>query len=102
MASVSADVLRPAAAPSHGDDRLRLVGSRGILEVRGGQVIVIDGEGERRLELVQTETELFEELALEVMGQGTCRVRPEDAFLATRAALAARESADTGKSVSIT
>jgi len=102
MASVSADVLRPDAAPSHGDDRLRLVGSRGILEVRGGQVIVIDDEGERELPLVQTETELFEELALEIMGKATCRVRPEDAFLATRAALAARESADTGKSVSIT
>ena len=42
MASVTADVLRPAAAPSHGDDRIRLVGSEGILEVRGGAVTVID------------------------------------------------------------
>lgn len=101
MASVSADVLRPAAAPSHGDDRLRLVGSGGILEVRGGQVIVIDKEGERLLPLVQTETELFEELILEIRGEGQCRVRPEDGFLATRAALAARESEDTGRNIEV-
>lgn len=101
MASVSADVLRPAAAPSHGDDRIRLVGSEGILEVRGGQVIVIDKEGEKILTQVQTETELFEELILEIRGEGRCRVRPEDGFLATRAALAARESEDTGRSVTI-
>ena len=70
MASVSADVLRPAGAPTHGDDRLRLVGSAGILEVRGGQVTVIDAEGERQLPLVHTETELFEELILEIKGKG--------------------------------
>ena len=101
MASVSADVLRPAAAPSHGDDRLRLVGSEGILEVRGGQVTVIDKEGERILPPVQTETELFEELILEIRGEGLCRVRPEDGFLATRAALAARESEDTGRNITV-
>ena len=42
MASVSADVMRPAAAPTHDDDRLRVVGSEGVLEVRGGRVFVID------------------------------------------------------------
>lgn len=101
MASVSADVLRPEAAPSHGDDRLRLVGSKGILEVRGGCVTVIDSEGERELPLVSSETELFEEFLFEITGQGICRVRTEDAFLATRAALAAREAADTAKIVSL-
>lgn len=99
MASVTADVLRPAAAPSHGDDRIRLVGSEGILEVRGGQVTVIDKEGERILPLLPSETELFEELILEIRGEGMCRVRPEDGFLATRAALAARESEDTGRTI---
>ena len=101
MASVTADVLRPAAAPSHGDDRIRLVGSEGILEVRGGAVTVIDKEGERVLPLVPSERELFEELLLEIRGEGQCRVRPEDGFLATRAALAARESEDTGRSVAV-
>jgi predicted dehydrogenase len=32
-ALVHADFLRPAAAPSHGDDRLRVAGDRGVIEV---------------------------------------------------------------------
>jgi predicted dehydrogenase len=101
MASVSADVMRPKAAPTHDDDRLRLVGSKGILEVRGGQVYVIDENGERELPLVETETELFEEMILEMQGRGACRVSAEDAFFATRTALLARESEDTGKMIEI-
>lgn len=101
MASVSADVMRPKAAPSHDDDRLRLVGEKGVLEVRGGKVIVIDDEGERELPLVQTETELFEEFMMEIEGKGTCRVSAEDTFFATRTALSARESEDAGITVQI-
>lgn len=101
MASVSADVMRPAKAPTHDDDRLRLVGSKGVLEVRFGKVFVIDEEGERELPLVETERELFEEFVLEIEGKGKCRVSAEDAFFATRVALAARESQDTGKNVAV-
>ena len=101
MASVSADVMRPASAPTHDDDRLRVVGSEGILEVRGGKVFVIDGAGERELNLVQTEKELFEEMVLEMRGGEKCRVSAEDAFFATRVALTARESQDTGKAIPI-
>lgn len=35
-AIVHADFGRPPAAPSHGDDRLRVVGSAGVVEVRDG------------------------------------------------------------------
>ena len=101
MASVSADVMRPAKAPTHDDDRLRLVGSKGVLEVRFGKVFVIDEEGERELPLVETEKELFEEFVLGIEGKGKCRVSAEDAFFATRIALAARESQDTGKNVAV-
>ncbi len=101
MASVSADVMRPKTAPTHDDDRLRLVGEKGILEVRGRRCHVIDGEGERELALISSETELFEELCLEMQGRGKCRVTAEDVFLATRAALSARESEDTGKTIEV-
>lgn len=40
-AVVHADFHRPAAAPTHGDDRLRVVGSKGQLEVRDDQCILI-------------------------------------------------------------
>lgn len=99
MASVSADVMRPSSAPTHDDDRLRLVGSEGVLEVRGGRVYVIDERGERELSLVHTDKELFEEFMLELLGEGRCRVTAEDTFSATHTALAARESQDAGKTV---
>ena len=62
---------------------------------------MIDEEGERELPLVETEKELFEEFVLEIEGKGKCRVSAEDAFFATRVALAARESQDTGKNVAV-
>ena len=102
MASVSADVMRPATAPTHDDDRLRIVGSEGVLEVRGGKVFVIDNEGEKKLNLVQTDRELFEEMVLEMRGGEKCRVSAEDTFFATRVALCAREAQDTGKTVMLT
>ena len=101
MASVSADVMRPAAAPTHDDDRLRLVGSTGVLEVRGGRVWVIDENGERELPLVKTEKELFEEMVLEMQGKLKCRVSAEDSFFATRVALTARDSQDAGKTLPV-
>ena len=101
MASVSADVMRPAAAPTHDDDRLRLVGSMGVLEVRGGKVFVIDEDGERELALVNPENELFEEMILEMQGKMKCRVTAEDSFFATRVALTARDSQDAGKTLPI-
>lgn len=43
-AMVHADYNRPAAAPTHGDDRLRVVGSKGQLEVIGSQCILITND----------------------------------------------------------
>ena len=37
---VHADFLRPAQARTHGDDRLRLAGSRGLIEVREGRCLL--------------------------------------------------------------
>ena len=39
-AVVHADYCRPAAAPTHGDDRLRVAGSAGVVEVRDGRCVV--------------------------------------------------------------
>jgi len=38
---VHADYLRPAKAATHGDDRLRVVGARGVLEVRDNRCLLI-------------------------------------------------------------
>lgn len=43
-AVVHADYLRPASAPTHGDDRIRVVGSRGQVEVRDGMCTLITAD----------------------------------------------------------
>ncbi len=53
---VHADYLRPPSAPTHGDDRLRVAGTKGVVEVRDGRCLFIGPDGEKDLtDTVQTE-----------------------------------------------
>ena len=42
--AASLDYLRPESAPTHGDDRIRLAGTRGVLEIREGRACPIKDE----------------------------------------------------------
>ena len=48
-AIVHADFLRPAKAPTHGDDRFRLAGTKGVIEIRDRKCIVVGPDGEKDL-----------------------------------------------------
>lgn len=48
-ATLNIDYLRPQGGVNHGDDRIRLVGSEGILEIREGMLTLIDKRGSRTL-----------------------------------------------------
>ena len=47
LASASIDYYRPSTASTHGDDRVRCVGTEGVIEVRDGEIHIIDRDGER-------------------------------------------------------
>jgi predicted dehydrogenase len=102
MASVSMDYLRPKQAPSHGDDRIRLVGTEGVLEVRDQQVQLINGreEGIQVLPLLP-KRELFTDFIDQVKRVGTCMVSAEDSFYVTEIGLKAVISADEKRVVSL-
>lgn len=91
MAAVNIDYCRPAAAPTHADDRLRIVGSEGILEVRRDSYTLITADCVK-----EYQPEPAPKLAVEFL-QKTEDVTAEDALYLTKVALAARESADSGK-----
>jgi predicted dehydrogenase len=103
-ATASIDFLRPASAPSHGDDWVRVVGSEGVLEVnmarREGQLI--DRSGVHIIEPLHVGGP-YDDLFAALLGR-----RPHDlsatqrGFYLTRAALLARESADTARPVRLT
>lgn len=100
VASASIDYFRPANAPSHGDDRLRVVGDRGVIEVRGGQVYLINDQqsGEVTVPLL-AEQQIFCDFVARVQGQSAGLLTAADTFAVTKACLLARQSADEGHPV---
>lgn len=93
FASVTVDYLRPDQAPTHDDDRLRLVGTAGIMEISGNKVFLLKDGGVQELPLLPAE-EIFLDFLQQAKGEGKCRVTAEQSFYITEAALRARQSAD--------
>lgn len=102
IASASIDYLRPGMAPTHGDDRIRIAGTKGVLEVREGRIYLVDHiiPGEREIELLP-EGNIFADFLNEIEGKGKCMVTAKDSFTVTRVCLKARYSADTGNAVEL-
>lgn len=88
IGSMNLDFYRPKQAPTHGDDRIRCVGTAGVLEVRGGEILLINGEGEQILHPTDA-PELLQEFL-----DGGETVPPEEIFYLTRVAILARDAAD--------
>ena len=104
MAACSVDFLRPPAAPSHGDTRLRVAGTLGVLEliedgIQDG-VRLINTDGNQVLPPLP-EKKIF----LDLVRGGSDNLLPRlDAlatFDVTAASLLARESAETGKVIAL-
>jgi hypothetical protein len=78
------DFLRPEAAPTHGDDRLRIAGSEGVLEALeiGERVNVISSRGKTGELPLPPAVDFFSTFIAE-------------AFSITRICLKARDAADT-------
>lgn len=98
QATLTFDYLRPQKAASHGDDRIRVAGSKGVVEVRLSgtpfcELVTQDAEA-RQLDLPKSERNVFVDFVHELRGEGTHFLAPEDPFRATEVALKAREAAD--------
>jgi predicted dehydrogenase len=100
-AAVRLDYCRPAAAPTHGDDRLRVAGDRGVVESIGGKVTLITAEEGPR-ELPRPDPVAFFADYAAALREGRDPFIPyKDCVRITEVVLRARESADTGRPVSI-
>lgn len=103
QAVISFDFLRPAAAPTHGDDRLRIAGTRGVIEVRCAEDLcqVITHEAGPRSLARPPGRQFFVDFVAELRGQGQHIVGADEAIRVTEIALLAREAADTGRTVAL-
>jgi predicted dehydrogenase len=92
------DFLRPESAPTHGDDRLRIAGSEGVLEATDldNRVRLISAKGKVGELPLPPPLDFFGTFIASLRGEGEPLVSTEDAFAITRICLRARDAADTG------
>ncbi len=101
LANVNIDYLNPDSNTVHGDDRIRLAGTKGTLEIIHGQVILIN---ENHCGPVSLEDEvpvnIFADFVRSIEGS-PARFDAEDSFAITRAALCAQKAAREHRILSI-
>lgn len=102
-AAVTLDYLRPDPAPSHGDDRLRVIGSAGVVERKDidGKVELITRDQSPRLLELERPKSLFEDFVGELRGENRHLIGPEEAVRVTRICIAATRAADEGRVVEL-
>ncbi|MGD9495154.1 MAG: Gfo/Idh/MocA family protein [Armatimonadota bacterium] len=96
-ATVRLDYCRPAAAPTHGDDRLRIAGDQGVVEfmlIRDEVTLITAREGPRAVEMEQG-LDQFADFVAAVRGEGECVVPAQDCFRMTEVCLRLREAAES-------
>ena len=95
-ATVNGDYLRPSGAGSHGDDRIRVAGTQGVVEVLFDKATLIDADGDRELEMEPAGDDIFLNFVRHLAHGEEHILGPNDAFRSTEVALKARQSADNG------
>jgi predicted dehydrogenase len=100
-ATARLDYLRPAAAPTHGDDRLRVAGSEGVLEAAAGRLTLLTHDTPPRDLEIPPDDAQFADFLGATRGERPCRVPAEDAFRMTEIVLRAREAAERGAWVAL-
>ncbi len=97
LAYASMDYLRPDIAPTHGDDRIRLAGTDGVLEIVHKVVTLINAKGTSTFDCNDTpDRDGFGDFVRHVTGEVKALLNADQAFELTEACLLARESADRG------
>jgi predicted dehydrogenase len=94
-ASLTFDYFRPDSALSHGDDRVRIAGEKGVVEVIGGEAgIITQDAAPRRLEKEEP-VSMFQEFIRHIEEGTPLRITASEAFIVSEIALRCREAADT-------
>lgn len=92
IGTVTADFLRPTGSARHDDDRLRITGTRGMVEAIDGRVYLENEEARRELALPEMENAFL--AFMKAVSDGRGEEFTLAALHATKIALCARDSAD--------
>lgn len=95
-ALIHADFYRPDKTTTHGDDRLRVAGPTGVVEVRGGVCLLLGADGiERDITDSVTPRPMHAELLATIRGETTDLFSTATSLQTAALLLHARDAADT-------
>ena len=102
-ATLHMDYLRPQTAPTHGDDRLRLAGSKGVAEYQAatGVTVVSETSKPRVIEKLPAERSLLVDFLESLYHGRPAALSLEDILRANRIVLLARQSAEQHRIVKL-
>lgn len=89
------DYCRPAAAPTHGDDRLRIAGSKGVIEFlyATGEVTLLTSDQPPQVLPLPEPGKQFVNFVRSIRGEEPCEAPAEDCFRMSEVVLRLREAA---------
>ena len=98
-ATVTFDYFRPGAAQTHGEDKVRIAGEKGVLELAAGEATLFSHDAPpRRLEK-EEQLSLFQEFIRHIQEGAVMRITADDAFAVSELALRSRDAADTNTTI---
>ena len=102
-AAVTLDYLRPMKAPTHGDERVRIAGTKGVVEasLAKEEVTLITAESAPRALAPEPQPDVFTAFVRSLRKQGPPVMTLADAFRITEIAIKAGMAAQSGKPVSL-
>ncbi len=100
-AVIGFDYLRPQSAPTHGEDRVRVAGDKGVVEIAGGEAALYTRDSPRRLLAKEEQASIFQDFICAIQTGAPMRITAEEAFTLSELSLRAREAADTGTTIRV-
>ena len=99
-ASINIDYLRPESASTHGDDRLRVAGDKGVVEVLNERAILITDEGHTELTLFE-EVPIYANFIQQIITGETCQIPVADVFGVAKLCIQTQNAADLNKAITL-
>lgn len=103
VAAVTLDYLRPESAPTHGDERLRIAGSRGVVETAlvDRKVTLIAADQPPRTLPLKRQDDIFTRFARSLRGEAPPPLTLHEGCRITEISIKAQQAAETGQAVSL-
>jgi len=101
-AVIHADYLLPDTSPTHGEDRIRIAGSRGVIEVRNGRCELMNREhGPKDITDTTQPPALHQELLDAVADSSHAIYNTHESLKTAALLLDCRDAADNGRTVRV-